>query len=175
MWYCCVLVLTLQESGEIGQNQANNRLQEDLMRVAPLMMRVAPLMMRVASKAKATCDATLIPAIATHMMRVASSLKRVASLLAAQFKFSPISPSQIHSIAYISRSLARISGVFSLYIPDHLESRDQERRERLEIAWKRITWRRREDCKILSNPPWIFELHHDLPILSLFYAFFYHV
>jgi len=49
MWYCCVLVLTLQESGEIGRNQARLGVQETTMRVASDPMRVASDPMRVAS------------------------------------------------------------------------------------------------------------------------------
>jgi hypothetical protein len=59
--------------------------------------------------------------------------------------------------------------------PLHSRSQKERRsREKKEIGACLKKRRRREDCKILSNPPWIFELHHDLPILSLFYAFFYY-
>jgi hypothetical protein len=61
-----------------------------------------------------------------------------------------------------------------LFPPLHSRTlREQRSREKKEIG-AYLKKRRREDCKILSNLPWIFELHHDLPILSLFYALFHH-
>ena len=61
-----------------------------------------------------------------------------------------------------------------LFPPGHSRTlREQRSREKKEIG-ACLKKKRREDCKILSNPPWIFELHHDLPILPLFYALFHH-
>jgi hypothetical protein len=62
-----------------------------------------------------------------------------------------------------------------LFPPLHSRTlREQRSREKKEIGACLKKRRRREDCKIISNPPWIFELHHDLLILSLFYALFHH-
>ena len=104
MWYCYVLVLTLQESGEIGQNQANGRLQEDLMRVASPKMRVA-------SKPKATCDATLTPHLKTRWCEShPPDTSRINCCRPIQIQ--PDKP-QVRSVAYIRRSYARISRAFS--------------------------------------------------------------
>ena len=60
-----------------------------------------------------------------------------------------------------------------LFPPLHSRSlREQRSREKKEIGACLKKRRRREDCKILSNPPWILELHYDLPILSLFHVYF---
>jgi len=119
---------------------------------------------RVASKPKATCDATL-----TALSWRPSDASRINCCRPVQIKSDK---PKVNSVAYIRRSYARIR---ELLPPLHSSTlREQRSREKKEIgAWLKKR-RRKEDFKIISNPPWIFELHYDLPILSLFYAFFHH-
>ena len=49
MWYCCVLVLTLQETGEIGRNQGNYWILRLCTRPSSHLTRVASDLTRVAS------------------------------------------------------------------------------------------------------------------------------
>ena len=81
-------------------------------------------------------DATLIPAFATHMMRVASTWCESHQLLPPSSNSTWQAQSQLCCL-YKEVLCQNLGSFFPLYIPEHLESRDQERRRRLELTWRR--------------------------------------
>ena len=168
MWYCCVLVLSLQETGENRRNQTKwqNFGVPDASRITwreslpnPLRpwTRLSPLILQTPSR----------ESLPLHASRV---------------KTSPPGPNRAQ---WRPTSFEWSEGLYkevpchnqkgsSHFPPDsnQLESRDLERRARLEKAWRGSKkWKLRD----LLGSPLSFKFDHALFYLSLFYSFLDHV